>query len=318
MIIPVYNAELFLNRSIKSALDQPETGEVILIDDRSTDGSLEICMRWKTIDPRVCVLSNTGVKGAAHARNLGIEKANFDWIQFLDADDELLPNKLKNDISFIEDNIAFIAGSWLLVIDGVETQTRIIQEEDLIIAIFDGRNCGNTVANLWHKGSIMKVGNFSNLPNAHDPDLMLKLTLNGFKYKISKSVLTKVHRIENHNHLSSSDLIGTFERHIFLRLNTIEELKRKDKLYFNKNKNYLYSATLGFLRYLYKYDKQRAINIYNEYFNKENIFFYSNFINNYYYIKLFQLTGFTFSTEIFENLHKLKSIIIKFKSNFFK
>jgi len=88
VIIPVYNAAAFLSDAVDSALAQPETAEVLLIEDGSTDASLDIC-KEKAADPRVHVLTHTGNqnKGVSASRNLGLQHASMPFIAFLDADD---------------------------------------------------------------------------------------------------------------------------------------------------------------------------------------------------------------------------------------
>ena len=91
VVIPCYDAETWIARSIQSALDQHNvTVEIIVIDDGSTDRSLEIIksfgdrVRWKT-GPN---------QGACKARNCGLELASTDFIIFLDADDYIEPDSL--------------------------------------------------------------------------------------------------------------------------------------------------------------------------------------------------------------------------------
>jgi glycosyltransferase involved in cell wall biosynthesis len=97
VIIPVFNASCFLDKSIGSALSQSETAEVILVDDRSTDDSLEICKRWEGIDSRVKVFENEGTKGAGAARNVGLGHARCEYVAFLDADDYYLEGRFEED-----------------------------------------------------------------------------------------------------------------------------------------------------------------------------------------------------------------------------
>ncbi len=93
VIIPVYNAATFLDKSIQSALDQAQTAEVIVIDDRSTDGSWEKCVEWVEKDSRVKLYKNEGTKGAGAARNVGLRNARYEYIAFLDADDYYLDGR---------------------------------------------------------------------------------------------------------------------------------------------------------------------------------------------------------------------------------
>lgn len=88
VIIPVYNKEPHIDRSILSVLGQTYTNfELIIIDDSSTDGSLDKIKKYS--DDRLILLqrSEAGPGGYA-ARNLGIAHAKHEWITFLDADDQ--------------------------------------------------------------------------------------------------------------------------------------------------------------------------------------------------------------------------------------
>lgn len=95
VIIPVYNAEEYVREATESALAQPETGEVILIEDASPDRSLQVCRELAREFTRVALLRHSDGKnhGAGASRNLGIENARFDYVAFLDADDFFLPGR---------------------------------------------------------------------------------------------------------------------------------------------------------------------------------------------------------------------------------
>lgn len=89
IIIPVYNAELSLARCVESILRQNFNDiEVLLIDDGSTDSSLQICKEFVSKDSRVKIFEKEN-GGVSSARNLGIEKACGEWITFVDSDDSL-------------------------------------------------------------------------------------------------------------------------------------------------------------------------------------------------------------------------------------
>lgn len=95
IIIPSYNNKSFLAEAVHSALQQSETGEVIVVDDASTDGSLELALSLAAEDHRVKLIRQWPNAGAGAARNRGIEAAAFPWISFLDADDYFLPNRFQ-------------------------------------------------------------------------------------------------------------------------------------------------------------------------------------------------------------------------------
>lgn len=95
IIVPVYNTEQYLPRSINSVLNQSFTDfEVLLIDDGSTDGSSNICDFYAEKDSRVRVLHKEN-GGVSSARNLGLDNAKGEWVCFVDSDDELFHDGLQ-------------------------------------------------------------------------------------------------------------------------------------------------------------------------------------------------------------------------------
>lgn len=142
-VIPVYNAELYLNKCIKSIYNSelPDTElEIIMIDDGSTDNSVEvakqICQQYKNT-----MLLEQENQGSSVARNAGIEKATGDYIWFIDSDDYLdssLLGRIKNDI--IENNFSDIFAIQLKLIDGKTTCIECSQQKVKHNVILKGRN----------------------------------------------------------------------------------------------------------------------------------------------------------------------------------
>jgi glycosyltransferase involved in cell wall biosynthesis len=95
VVIPVYNAADYVRQAVESALTQPETAEVILAEDGSTDNSLAVCQELAAGCSKVhlCLHPDSGNHGAGAARNLGILESRHKYIAFLDADDFFLPNR---------------------------------------------------------------------------------------------------------------------------------------------------------------------------------------------------------------------------------
>lgn len=93
VVIPVYNAAPFVRKAVESALEQPEVREVVLVEDRSPDNSLEICLALEKEFEKVKLYRhpNNENRGAAASRNLGVRMATNPYIAFLDADDYYLP-----------------------------------------------------------------------------------------------------------------------------------------------------------------------------------------------------------------------------------
>ena len=98
IITPVYNGEEFLNRSIKSVLDQTyQNWELLLIDDGSDDDSVNIIESY-LLDKRIRLLKNKSNSGISATRNKGIRNSNGEYIALLDQDDEWFPEKLQKQV----------------------------------------------------------------------------------------------------------------------------------------------------------------------------------------------------------------------------
>lgn len=112
IVVPVYNVECYLERMIASILNQTYPHfELILVDDGSTDSSLDICHR--ITDPRVNVIEQRNA-GVSVARNKGISVAKGEFIVFVDSDDSIEPDMLEKLISYPhEENELIIYGYYI-------------------------------------------------------------------------------------------------------------------------------------------------------------------------------------------------------------
>ncbi len=105
IIVPVYNAGQWIEDTVLSVKSQTYTDwELILVDDKSTDNSLEL-MRGLAGD-RIKVIESGENKGASYARNRGVKEAVGRYICYVDADDLWSPDKLEKQLRFMEENDA--------------------------------------------------------------------------------------------------------------------------------------------------------------------------------------------------------------------
>lgn len=87
VIVPVYNAECYLDECIQSVLNQKFTDwELLLVNDGSTDSSDDVCRKYSLEDPRIKVINKTN-SGVSATRNLGLSMCSGEYVMFLDADD---------------------------------------------------------------------------------------------------------------------------------------------------------------------------------------------------------------------------------------
>lgn len=109
IIIPVHNAERYIDNCINSVIAQDYPNwELILVDDGSSDHSVEICDNYSNLDKRVKVKHQKN-GGVSSARNAGLEMASGEWITFVDADDSIKINYLSSFISKINEKVDYIS-----------------------------------------------------------------------------------------------------------------------------------------------------------------------------------------------------------------
>ena len=119
VIVPVYNVFPYLRRCVDSILVQSYPDfELILVDDGSTDGSGQICEEYAARDSRVRVLHTTN-SGVSHARNTGMEHAQGEYLFFVDSDDEIGPDYIRNLLPVGDEDLVY-GGCRNILSDGSE------------------------------------------------------------------------------------------------------------------------------------------------------------------------------------------------------
>lgn len=171
VIIPCFNVEPFVAECIESVLNQtyPDI-EIICVDDGSEDGTLNVLEKFSN---KIDLIIPENHKGAGAARNTGLAHARGDYIQFLDADDLLFPEKIASNIQLVKgapSRNAVVIGKHLhRRPNGRVEQFGYLDEQWLSIVSFVW---GNTCCNLWPREILQKVGGFDeNLTSFQDCDL---------------------------------------------------------------------------------------------------------------------------------------------------
>lgn len=107
VLMPVYNAEEFLYKSVSSILNQTFSDfELLILDDASTDNSLQIMQKYEQQDARIKILQNKKNNGEGYCRAKLVKQAKAPLIAWMDADDISLKERLKMQLDFLEKNTA--------------------------------------------------------------------------------------------------------------------------------------------------------------------------------------------------------------------
>ena len=186
IIIASYNSEKFINRAINSVLNQTfKNWELIIIDDASIDRTQSIIKDWERKNRRIKSIfleKNSG--GLATPFNKGILNTEGEFIAFLDADDEWFPEKLEEQIVFLEDNKLF---------DGVTCYGNIILDDEKktkLGILINGFFPSIPSSLLLKKEIFNKIGYYDEfLKLSADSDMMIRIFKEGFKIGVIKKIL---------------------------------------------------------------------------------------------------------------------------------
>ncbi|MBN1764437.1 MAG: glycosyltransferase family 2 protein, partial [Sedimentisphaerales bacterium] len=141
VVIPAYNAEGTVGRAVESVLQQTrEADEIIVIDDGSNDGTAATLQKYG--EPVRYIYQNNAGPGAA--RNNGIKAAQYEWVAFLDADDEWLPDKLQLQMDVLQRNDHLVWACGNLIRNFIQ-QNRKLPHSDpaLVERILEGHDYTN-------------------------------------------------------------------------------------------------------------------------------------------------------------------------------
>jgi glycosyltransferase involved in cell wall biosynthesis len=131
ILIPAYNAERFVGAALQSALDQtwPDT-EIILVDDGSKDQTLSVAKRYESAKVKIMRQEN---RGAAAARNTALREAQGDFLQYLDADDFLSPDKIREQLILLQENPNCLSvSSAIYFFDGEDPQSGLLERSGAV------------------------------------------------------------------------------------------------------------------------------------------------------------------------------------------
>jgi glycosyltransferase involved in cell wall biosynthesis len=210
VLLPVYNAALYLKEAIRSILNQTFTDfELLIINDGSTDKSAEIIKTFK--DNRIKIIQNDVNIGLIQTLNKGIKLARGKYLARMDADDIAMPKRLEKQVFFLENNPQFAL---------VGSQANIIYNERKTSRKY----------NMETKSQLIPLLSFFFCPFLHPSVLIKKSVLNEFQYDNNFTIAEDYHlwiRILNKYPCANlKESLLYYREHS----NNISNLRKKDKL----------------------------------------------------------------------------------------
>ncbi|PLZ97231.1 glycosyl transferase family 2 [Fischerella thermalis CCMEE 5268] len=234
VIIPCFNAARWLAETIDSCLQQTYPNiEIIVIDDGSTDNSLEIL---KSYGDKI-IWENCSHQGGNHARNFGFALSKGEYIQFLDADDYILPEKIERQVRFLETTgVDVVYGDWRYkhhLPDGTSYLDKIEipgEQADIIESLLV--DWWTALASLlYRRTAVEKSGGWDEeLAAAQDRDFFLSVVINGAKVLYQPGCYS-VYRRYGYVTVSSSSPNRWIQNHSIVLKKAENKLLKLNKLY---------------------------------------------------------------------------------------
>ncbi|MEM9820911.1 MAG: glycosyltransferase family 2 protein [Bacteroidota bacterium] len=258
VIIPCHNVEKYVAQGIESVLAQTYPHfELILVDNNSTDGTPSILAQYAQRFPRKIQFYSQTKAGAPAARNMGLAHSKGNWIQFLDADDLMLSNKLERQLAMLTEQDPLLVGTpRYQKLDG---STFIMEPwEDPIMGLFEGLSQGNTCCNLWNRKYLDKVNAWDESRKfQQDYDLIFRI-IQVNDQVIHDHEVSVVIRERPSGQITKKDPTGIRKALIDLRIDMLDYLNMHRPVYLKKHEFFYLQTLYRFIRYLAEYDIELA------------------------------------------------------------
>ena len=189
IIIPVYNLETLLKRSVDSVKAQTISDwELIMVNDGSTDSSGKLCDAIANTDERIHVLHGKNA-GAGAARKLGVAKAKGEWVLMLDGDDVLPPDALEQFLTRVSDDVDIIVGSVQRSTDVgyyplLMEQSRTMTGKEYLKAVLNNETSVGPWAKLMRRSLFLKGQWIPHRRITHFEDLLMLVSVAGEARKV--------------------------------------------------------------------------------------------------------------------------------------
>jgi glycosyltransferase involved in cell wall biosynthesis len=263
IIIPVYNRENLVKETLESILSQTyQNWECVLVDDGSTDRSLEVVNTYAKIEPRIKIFERPRdrAKGANACRNYGFEKSKGDYILFLDSDDLLKNTCLeRRQAEFITDeNIDFIIVNTSYYSDGIFLSKPICEypsnySKEKYLELFLKYELPWTIMSvLWKRETIVNVKFDETLLRLQDIDFHIQVLL-------QKNIhCTRLNKVDNYYRSDTKSKLSIQDQKKVIIASRLFFQKYLNSFYLNgqQSKHFRRFIILFLIKYIYPFQKQ--------------------------------------------------------------
>lgn len=179
VIMPVFNTAQFVGQAIESILKQTyDDFELIVINDGSTDDSLQVIQKYASLDSRIILISREN-RGVVASRVEGVKLARGHWIAWMDSDDISAPQRFENQLHYSQEKNLDICGTWAKCFGARKLIWKypISNEAIIIQLLFDTPFCNSSV---FGKSEVFKTLSFQpDFPVAEDYNLWQRASSKG-------------------------------------------------------------------------------------------------------------------------------------------
>lgn len=300
VVIPCFNVSSYIDECLQCVLNQQlQPIEIICVDDSSTDNTVEVLSSYvKKYPGFITMLNNQGKKGAPGARNTGLAACKGNYVQFLDADDILFPEKFAHQAKILaasECKTDILVGSFSKKFINGNERLYINSKIDPWVALIDNK-IGVTTANLFKRSKLEEVNGWSSdLKSSQEYDLMFKMLKAGAVVHFDE-VKISYNRERASGSITKSNPKEKWRRYINLRVDIFNYLKSVNLL-TPERENTFYNNIFNAARSMYRFDKASAIEFINQYLKGKRLPFNNQPINSGY-VFLYNTFGFKIAQEI--------------------
>lgn len=227
VVMPVHNAGKFLEEAIRSVMSQTYSNwELLVVNDNSTDNSMEIVNRLAGEDCRIRVFDNPTPTGyPATPRNMAVSLANGRYIAFLDSDDVWLPDKIEHQLPYFNESekIGVVFSNYEKVDEESNREERVVKARK--VTSYKQLLLGNVIGNVTAMYDVERVGKaYFSMVRHEDYAMWLSILKRGFVARNTGKVVA-LYRVSNNSVSSRKMALLSWQWRIYRDVEHLSVLK---------------------------------------------------------------------------------------------